>query len=65
MKAHGLAICPDARESFLHPFRDTLLMLGGETRTIAFVADNPGKGLFQCHVLSHAASGMMTWLEVA
>jgi FtsP/CotA-like multicopper oxidase with cupredoxin domain len=40
-------------------------MFGGETREIAFVADNPGKWLFHCHMLSHAASGMMTWIDVS
>lgn len=40
------------------------LLICGETRTVALVADNPGKWLFHCHMLSQAASGMMTWLEV-
>lgn len=44
--------------------RDTLLIGANETREIAFVADNPGKWLFHCHMLEHAASGMTTWLEV-
>ncbi|MEQ8933625.1 MAG: multicopper oxidase domain-containing protein [Nitratireductor sp.] len=44
--------------------RDTILMFGGQTRTIGFVADNPGDWLFHCHMLSHAASGMMTWMKV-
>ena len=47
------------------PFRDTLLLQSGETREIAFVADNPGDWLLHCHMLEHAASGMMTWIEVA
>ena len=47
------------------PLRDTVLMASGETREVALVADNPGKWLFHCHMLSHAASGMMTWIEVA
>ncbi|ATI41361.1 copper oxidase [Pacificitalea manganoxidans] len=47
------------------PLRDTLLMAGGETRSIGFTADNPGDWMFHCHMLSHAASGMMTWLRVA
>lgn len=47
------------------PLRDTLLMLRGEVREIAFVADNPGDWLLHCHMLSHAASGMMTWLRVS
>ncbi|MCA9129226.1 MAG: multicopper oxidase family protein [Planctomycetales bacterium] len=47
-------------------WRDTFLIgaAGGTTR-IAFVADNPGKWLFHCHMLEHAAAGMTTWFEVA
>jgi FtsP/CotA-like multicopper oxidase with cupredoxin domain len=36
----------------------------GETVEIAFVADNPGDWLLHCHMLEHAAAGMMTWLRV-
>lgn len=46
------------------PMRDTLLVNRAETREIAFVADNPGKWLFHCHMLGHAASGMNSWIEV-
>ncbi|MEP4031955.1 multicopper oxidase family protein [Roseibium polysiphoniae] len=45
-------------------FRDTVLVAAGETVRIAFVADNPGKWLLHCHMLEHAAAGMMTWFEV-
>jgi len=48
----------------LGPLRDTLLSFGGETHEIAFVANNPGDWLFHCHMLSHAESGMMTWVKV-
>ena len=47
------------------PMRDTILSLPRETMDIAFVADNPGKWLFHCHMLGHAASGMTTWIDVA
>ena len=47
------------------PFLDTLLFQRGETRRIAFVADNPGQWLLHCHMLEHAAAGMMTWIDVA
>ena len=47
------------------PWRDTLLVNRGETRQITFVADNPGDWLLHCHMLEHAASGMMTWLRVS
>ncbi|MEZ5652536.1 MAG: multicopper oxidase family protein [Burkholderiaceae bacterium] len=46
------------------PLRDTLLVNRRETTSIAFVADNPGKWLLHCHMLEHAAAGMMTWLRV-
>ena len=46
------------------PLRDTILMDRGETVEIAFVADNPGDWLLHCHMLEHAAGGMMTWLRV-
>lgn len=46
------------------PLRDTVLVDRGETREIAFVADNPGKWLIHCHMLEHAAAGMTTWIRV-
>ncbi len=45
-------------------WRDTFTTAPHETVKIAFVADNPGKWLIHCHMLGHAASGMMTWFEV-
>lgn len=47
------------------PWRDTLLMDSGEKARIAFVADNPGKWLLHCHMLSHHLGGMGTWVEIA
>ena len=54
-----------AQDGQLGPMRDTLLSIGGQSNEIAFVADNPGKWLLHCHMLTHAASGMMTWVDVA
>ncbi len=45
-------------------WRDTVLMEPDETRTIAFVADNPGKWLLHCHMVEHMAAGMNTWIHV-
>jgi FtsP/CotA-like multicopper oxidase with cupredoxin domain len=45
-------------------YRDTTLIAPGETREIAFLADNPGSWLLHCHMLEHAAGGMMTRIEV-
>ncbi|WP_417462938.1 multicopper oxidase family protein [Kordiimonas sp.] len=52
---------PDAEQAW----RDTFLVGPDGTTKIAFVADNPGKWLFHCHMLEHAAAGMTTWFEVA
>ncbi len=65
MHLHGMHFREIFKDGSLGPLRDTFLMFGGETREIAFVAHNPGKWLFHCHMLSHAASGMMTWVEVS
>jgi FtsP/CotA-like multicopper oxidase with cupredoxin domain len=47
------------------PWRDTELLKRNEQVRIAFVADNPGKWLIHCHMLEHAAAGMVTWINVA
>ena len=49
----------------LGPLRDTILMMPQEEREIAFVADNPGKWMFHCHMLSHQAAGMMSWIDIS
>lgn len=58
---HFRLILPDGT---LGPWRDTVLVERGETREIALVADNPGNWLLHCHMLGHAASGMMSWFRV-
>lgn len=47
------------------PWRDTVLMQPADRFSIAFVADNPGKWLFHCHMLEHHMAGMGTWIEVS
>ena len=47
------------------PWRDTFLIGPQQKTKIAFVADNPGKWLYHCHMLEHAAAGMNTWFEVS
>ncbi len=45
-------------------WRDTVMLDRGETVSVAFVADNPGKWMLHCHMLEHQAGGMATWFEV-
>ncbi len=58
---HFQEVLPDGN---LGPLRDTLTVARGETRDIVFRADNPGDWLLHCHMLSHQAAGMKTWLRV-
>lgn len=44
---------------------DTVLLLPDETIEVAFVADNPGRWMFHCHVIEHQETGMMGYVEVA
>jgi len=45
-------------------YRDTIMLFRGQTKTVAFVADNPGKWMLHCHMLEHHEAGMGTWFEV-
>jgi len=64
MHLHGHHFRRIAADGAPGPLRDTLLVARGETAEIAFVAGNPGDWLLHCHMLEHAAGGMMTWLRV-
>ncbi|HLY26504.1 MAG TPA: multicopper oxidase family protein [Aggregatilineales bacterium] len=37
---------------------DTLIILGGESYDIAFLAENPGLWMLHCHILAHDSQGM-------
>ena len=65
MHLHGMHFRQVAEDGSLGPMRDTILSYPDEPLEIAFVADNPGKWLFHCHMLGHAASGMTTWINVS
>lgn len=65
MHLHGMHFRDVSIDGELGPLRDTTLLQRGETREIAFVADNPGQWLLHCHMLSHGAAGMMTRVVVA
>lgn len=49
----------------LGPWRDTILVGAGQSAEIAFVADNPGDWLLHCHMVEHAAGGMMSRIRVS
>lgn len=61
---HGHHFRAVEAEGHLGPWRDTILVAQGETREIAFTAEEPGDWMFHCHMLSHQMAGMMTWIRV-
>ena len=46
-------------------FTDTVLMAKNERVKIAFVADNPGRWMYHCHVIEHMKTGLMGFIEVS
>lgn len=44
--------------------RDTSLVAAGDTAEVLCVFDNPGAWMIHCHMLSHQADGMATWVRV-
>lgn len=46
-------------------FTDTVLMEKNERVQIAFVADNPGRWMYHCHVIEHMKTGLMGYIEIA
>ena len=49
----------------LNLLRDTYLMQPGEKTDLVFVANNPGKWLFHCHMIEHHASGMIGYIFIS
>ena len=67
MHLHGNHFYVESKEFSDHDkliLRDTYLMQPGEKSKFIYLADNPGKWLFHCHMLEHAASGMIGYIEV-
>jgi FtsP/CotA-like multicopper oxidase with cupredoxin domain len=46
-------------------WRDTVVLQPGDTIDVAFVADNEGVWMYHCHILAHAAGGMMGTIAVS
>ncbi|MBK9018959.1 MAG: multicopper oxidase family protein [Sulfuritalea sp.] len=45
-------------------WRDTVIMAPRQSIDVAFIADNPGEWMYHCHILDHAAGGMMGTIVV-
>lgn len=52
----------------IHPqgyHTDTVLLGKNETVQVVFVADNPGRWMYHCHVIEHMNTGLMGFIEVS
>ena len=65
MHLHGMHFHEIGAGGTLGDLRDTTLVAGGATVEVAFDAAAAGDWMLHCHMLSHAASGMMAFLRVA
>ncbi len=65
MHLHGMHFQEVFADGSFGPLRDTILIERQERREIAFIASNPGDWVFHCHMLSHQAAGMITWVKVS
>ncbi len=62
MHLHGhffLVLAIDDRRTRLREWRDTVVIGPRGNCDVAFVADNEGEWMLHCHILDHAAGGMM------
>ena len=66
LHGHAFKIISRDGERLEHfPTRDTVLLQPEQRAEIAFVADNPGKWMFHCHILEHQSAGMTAVVEVS
>lgn len=64
LHGHHFKVLQEGSNPLAGPWHDTFLIGAGETRTIVFRADNPGRWLLHCHMVEHTAAGMVTWVHV-
>ncbi|SLN11363.1 Multicopper oxidase mco [Roseivivax jejudonensis] len=64
MHLHGHHFRQIGEDGTAGALRDTALVAPDGRAEIAFVAERPGDWLLHCHMLGHAASGMMTRVRV-
>ncbi len=54
-----------SNQKHIEPFHtDTVLLQENELVEVAFVADNPGRWMYHCHVIEHMKTGLMGYITV-
>lgn len=56
----------DSDKRSIDPYHTDTVLLGKNERVrAAFVADNPGRWMYHCHVIEHLKTGLMGYVEVS
>ena len=54
-----------SNQKTIEPYHtDTVLLEKNELVEVAFVADNPGRWMYHCHVIEHMKTGLMGYITV-
>jgi len=64
---HGFSftVLESDKRTIIPYIADTVMLGKNEKIKVAFVADNPGKWMFHCHVIDHMETGLMGYIEVS
>ncbi|MCP5163321.1 MAG: multicopper oxidase family protein [Hahellaceae bacterium] len=64
LHGHTFKVLESDKRPITPYYADTVLLEKHEQVSIAFVADNPGRWMFHCHVIEHMAMGLVGMIEV-
>lgn len=65
MHGHTFKVLESNKVDRPEHWADTVLLTPKERVRVAFVADNPGRWMFHCHIIEHQDTGMMGYVTVA
>ena len=64
LHGHTFTVIESSKHQMTPFHTDVVNLTTKEKIKVAFVADNLGKWMFHCHIIEHAVSGMMGYVEV-
>ncbi|WP_233468398.1 multicopper oxidase family protein [Zooshikella ganghwensis] len=64
LHGHSFTVLTSDKRKIIPYQTDTVLLGKNESAQIAFVADNPGRWMFHCHVIDHMKTGLMGYVTV-
>ena len=64
MHGYGFTVLASDKRAIKPYQADTILLQRNERARIAFVADNPGRWMYHCHVIEHMMTGLMGYITV-